>query len=382
MKLRYTFLLINLLLFSNIVFSQQKFIVVLDAGHGGHDPGCIGQKKTKEKDVNLAVTLKFGDLIEKNCKDVKVIYTRKTDVFVPLINRAQIANNNKSDLFISIHCDAVGNKNNAANAYGVSTFTMGAAKTEANLAVAKRENSVILLEENYETTYQGFDPKSPESYIMFELLQGTHQKQSIELAQCIQTQMKDRAKRHDRSVRQTPALVLKEASMPAVLVEIGFLSNLNEEAYLITQSGQNAIANSLYHGFVNYKKSYDKQNQIAKSSVVPDTKPASAVAVSQPAAKAQPTASATPAKTTATNTANNSQLVYKVQFLTSSTLYKAGATQFKGLKNVEHYKEGNLYKYTYGSKKTSAELDKELKEVKSKFKDAFIIKFQNGKRVK
>ena len=342
------------------------------------------------------------ELREKNCKDGKSIYKRKTDVFVPLINRAKIANNKKADLFISIHCDAIANKNNAASAYGVSTFTMGAAKTEANLAVAKRENSVILLEDNYETTYQGFDPKSPESYIMFELLQGTHQKQSIEFAQCVQTQIKQRAKRNDRSVRQTPALVLKEAGMPAVLIEIGFLSNLKEEAYLITQAGQNAIANSIYYAFQDYKKSYDKQNQIT-TSTIKESNPltteskvrddsTSEIIKKQPAKvnTESPKTTVSNQKTTSVSkTTNNSKSVtnkgeisYRIQFLTSQKLYKEGDAKFKGLKNIGYYKDGNLYKYYIGNKPTAQGLSSELKSVKAKFNDAFIIKMKDGKRVK
>ena len=415
MKIKNFIFTFCLILFSS-VYSQNKFIVVLDAGHGGHDPGCIGQKKTKEKEINLAVALKLGTLIEKNCKDVKVVYTRKNDVFVPLINRAKIANDNKGDLFISIHCDAVANKNSAASAFGVSTFTMGAAKTEANLAVAQRENSVILMEENYETTYQGFDPKSPESYIMFELLQGTHQKHSIEFAQCIQKEVKERAKRNDRSVRQTPALVLKEAGMPAVLVEIGFLSNLKEEAYLVTQSGQNALANSIYHGFMEYKKMYDKQNLIDGGKNVVATQPVTKEKTASTANstvnsnknKVNETTGSTTSKGGATDKKNevkpNSQsasstakqnngtaakksntdnaIVYKIQFMTSPNIYKSGASQLKGIKNTEYYKEGTTYKYTVGSAASPQELSKELKEVKLKFKDAFIIKFSNGKRIK
>ena len=196
----------------------------------------------RSKDVVLDIALKLGNYIENNNKDVKVVYTSKTDIYLTLKERARIDNKNKGDLFISIHADAIPAGKNSSTAYGAGTFTMGVAHSAENLEMAKRENTVILLEDDYQTSYASFDPKSSESYIMFELLQGTHQKQSFQIAQSIQKELTTRAKRNNRDVRQAPILVLKEASMPSVLVEVGFLSNINEERFLNSQDGRKTIS--------------------------------------------------------------------------------------------------------------------------------------------
>lgn len=373
MSKRYLFLaLIICSVFPLMAQNRDKtFKIVLDAGHGGRDPGCIGTNGVKEKDVNLSVALKLGQLIEANHKDVKVIYTRKNDTFIPLIQRTEIANKNKADLFISIHADAVPKKN-AASAYGTGTFTLGTAKTDENLEVAKRENAVILLEDDYQTRYQGFDPNSTESYIMFELLQGTHQSQSIQLASLIQTEFRTRAKRHDRQVRQAPYLVLKTAGMPAVLVETGFLSNRNEEKFLASAEGKNRIANAIYHGFRNYKEAYDRHNGVT--------------AVTQKAEPAKGSANQKAAERKITETpkqSNNStaEIVYKVQFLSYHKKLNKGAAQLKGLWPVDHYVEKGTYRYTFGSSTDFSEISKIQRQVRSKFKDAFVVRFKNGERI-
>lgn len=221
--------------------------VVLDAGHGGKDPGTIG-KFLKEKDVVLNIALKVGEYIEKNVPDVKVIYTRKTDKFIELTERAAIANRNKADLFISIHANSISNP----QIYGTETWVMGLHKSEENLAVAKRENSVILYEENYQEHYEGFD-NSPESYIMFSLMQNAYLENSLKLADRIEKQFKNKAGRHSRGVKQAGFVVLYKTATPSVLVEAGFLSNATEEKFLGTDEGQALIASGIYRAFKEYK---------------------------------------------------------------------------------------------------------------------------------
>ncbi len=228
--------------------------VVIDAGHGGHDTGCLGSN-SKEKDVTLAIALKLGKEIEQNCPDVKVIYTRSTDVFIELNERADIANRAKADIFISIHCNANTNK----TAYGTETYAMGLSKSEANLNVAKRENSVILLEENYETNYDGFDPKSTEAYIIFSLYQNVNLDKSINIAAKIQNQFSKKDQRFNRGVKQESFLVLWRTNMPSILIETGFLTNKEEEVYLTSENGQNAISNSIYKAFKDYKTDLEKE---------------------------------------------------------------------------------------------------------------------------
>lgn len=231
------------------VLLTESFTLVIDAGHGGKDAGAVGAY-SKEKDINLAVALAFGHLVESNCPDVRVIYTRKTDVFIPLQERANIANRAKADLFVSIHTNALPNGRQAS---GVETYTLGMHRAADNLAVAKRENSVITLEKGYQQTYEGFDPSSPESYVIFEIIQSNYMMQSVELAKCIQNQYVSRG-RPNKGVHQAGFLVLREVSMPSVLTELGFISTPSEEAYLNSEDGRATLAHSIYQGFVNYRK--------------------------------------------------------------------------------------------------------------------------------
>lgn len=223
--------------------------IVLDAGHGGRDPGNIGSK-VKEKDINLAVTLLVGKYIEENLPDVEVIYTRKDDSFPTLKQRPVLANNNKADLFVSIHSNSAANK----SAFGTETFVMGTKHFEANFDIVKRENSVILLEDNYEENYEGFDPKSPESYMMFNLMSKIYFENSVSLADNIETQFKSRVGRRSRGVKQGPFYVLWTPSMPSVLVELGFLSNTNEERFLMSQQGKEYMASAIYRSIRDYKE--------------------------------------------------------------------------------------------------------------------------------
>ena len=230
--------------------SAQAYTLVIDAGHGGKDPGAIG-RKSKEKNINLAVALAFGKLVEQNCPDVKVESTRKTDVFVELDERANIANRNKADLFVSIHVNSTAAKNGPQ---GTETYTLGMHRAADNLEVAKRENSVITLESNYEQKYEGFDPKSSESYIIFELMQDKNMEQSVNFAKLVQQQFKSTAGRVNKGVYQAGFLVLRATSMPSALIELGYINNANEETYLCSAAGQSALAKSIYNAFKAYKK--------------------------------------------------------------------------------------------------------------------------------
>jgi len=228
--------------------------VVIDAGHGGKDPGCKGANKSHEKNVTLSVALKLGNLIKQNFPDIQIIYTRSTDEFIELEERAQIANKNNADLFISIHCNA----NPSSTPFGVETYVMGLHKTEANLEVAERENASILMEDNYQTHYQGFDPNSPESYIAISLMQNAYLDHSLHFASIIQSKAVNDAQRTDRGVKQAGFWVLYRTTMPSVLVEIGFLSNPEEEKYLISVNGQDKIVNAINNAFKEYKVYIEK----------------------------------------------------------------------------------------------------------------------------
>lgn len=228
--------------------------VVIDPGHGGHDSGCLGSS-SMEKHIALAVSLKLGDLIEKYFPDVRVVYTRKTDVFVELHERAAIANRNKADLFICIHCNS-----GPASAYGAETFVMGLHKTDDNLAVARRENESALLEKDYQTNYEGYDPKSPEAFIIFSLYQNTYMEQSLSFASKVQNEFENKSNRHNRGVKQAGFLVLYRTAMPSVLIELGFLTNKTDEKFLASQEGQNSMANSILRAFTDYKNEAERRS--------------------------------------------------------------------------------------------------------------------------
>ena len=258
-KIQLAIILIIIVLMNNTSYaslgSPYKIkTVVIDAGHGGHDVGCIGSH-SKEKDVTLALALKLGKYLEENYPDIRVVYTRKTDEFIELIERANIANRAKADLFISLHCNANANK----AAYGSETFAMGLHVSEANLNVAKRENSVILLEDNYEKNYDGFDPKSTEAYIIFSLYQNVNIDKSLYLASKVQDQFTNKLKRYNRGVKQAGFIVLYKTNMPSILIESGFLTNKDDEEFLTSEEGQNNIAKSIYLAFKAYKEDLEKE---------------------------------------------------------------------------------------------------------------------------
>ena len=278
--------LIGLLLLAvTLQAANAKFTLVIDAGHGGHDAGAVGSI-TKEKTINLNVALAFGKLVENNCPDVKVVYTRKTDVFVPLHTRADIANRNKADLFISIHTNALPK---GRISRGMETYTLGMHRAADNLDVAKRENSVILIEKDYKQRYQGFDPNSSESYIMFEFIQDHNMAQSVELAKFVQQRTCSSAGRQNKGVKQAGFLVLRETSMPSCLIELGFISTPDEEQFLHSSAGVSRLASGIYQAFVDYKQKHHRSSQAAPvkvsvadtPNVLPQEKPREEVKVSK-----------------------------------------------------------------------------------------------------
>ena len=375
----------------------KDFVVVIDAGHGGHDPGAIG-KISKEKNINLNVALKVGNLIKRNCDDVKVIYTRSKDVFIPLDRRAEIANNAKADLFISIHTNALANNRTAK---GASTWTLGLAKSDANLEVAKRENSVILYESDYKTRYAGFNPNSAESYIIFEFMQDKYMEQSVHLASLMQKQFRQTCRRADRGVHQAGFLVLKASAMPSILIELGFISTPEEERYLNSEEGAGTMAKGIYRAFLNYKREHELRLTGVSKTIVPteqeeDNAPAIAqkdtesVNTAPQQEKLLAEAKTKPAATAKTapkrpivveSTTNDSEITFKIQILTSSKPLAKNDKRLKGLKEVDYYKEGGIYQYTYGA---SADYNKVLRTkrtITAQFKDAFIIAFRNGEKM-
>jgi N-acetylmuramoyl-L-alanine amidase len=331
--------------------SGDSFVLVLDAGHGGHDPGAAG-KHAREKDVNLSVTKLTGEYIAQEHPDVKIIYTRKNDVFIGLNKRAQIANKAKANLFISIHSNSV----KSASTYGAAVYILGLHRTQDNLEVAKRENSVILLEDNYKETYQNFDPNSSESYIIFELMQNRYLKQSWQLAEIIQKKLVSTAKRKDMGVRQAGFCVLRETSMPSILIELEFISNSEGEKFLSSRQGQEKLARAIADGFSAYKKEHDAN----KKQVEADRNK--------------------PKPTKETPKAPSQGLVYKVQIMSFDKKMPVNAGCFKGYA-VDYYVENNTYKYTYGESSDWNEINRIRKSLQKDFKDAFVVKFQDGVRI-
>lgn len=345
--------------------TDDRFVVVLDPGHGGNDPGAIG-RKGKEKNINLNVAVKLGNLIENNCKDVKVVYTRKTDKFVPLHTRAEIANNAKANLFISIHTNAVARKNSGV--MGTETYTLGLHRTEENLEVAKKENSVILIEDDYKQRYAGFNPNSSESYIIFEFMQDKNMAQSVNFATLVQKNFKG-CNRIDKGVHQAGFLVLRETSMPSVLVELGYISNPTEENYLLSERGTSELANAIFKALINYKNNVPASLQTGQNDRVVELKKENTSTFKTQDKKIE-------------KVTKDSKPVFKIQILASDKVIAKDSRQFKGLSPVDYYKENGMIKYTYAE---DTDYNKILrikrKTVDPKFKDAFIIAFKNGEKM-
>lgn len=338
--------------------------VVIDAGHGGHDQGCSGNSFL-EKNVALSIALKLGADIEKNYPDVKVIYTRKTDVFVELYERAAIANRNNADLFICIHCNA----NPSTAPYGTETYVMGLHKTEANLNVAKRENDVILMENDYTQHYDGFDPNNPASHIIFSLNQHAFMEQSILFASAVEKYLKSNASRSSRGVKQAGFLVLWKTAMPSVLIETGFLTNGSEEKYLGSADGQEKIAESIFYAFRDYKNDMENNSGQVNSNTVTTI-------------ESQMDKESNDPEPVAADTVSNKGVQYSVQFYASATEEKiSGFTKLKG-ESITYAKESGMYKYRLGPYNTLEEASKKQSLARSAgYKDAFVIAMNNGKRI-
>ncbi len=419
----------------------QAFTVALDAGHGGHDPGAIGTK-AREKNITLAIVKKVGERLKNEQKDIKVVYTRSSDVYITLQGRADIANNAKADLFVSVHVNA----NNHHELYGTEVYTLGLHKSQSNLDVAMRENSVMTLEQGYKEKYAGFDPKSVDSYIMFECLQDRYVDKSVSLAQDIGEHF-DALGRKNRGVRQAGFWVLHKTAMPAVLVEVGYITNSEEQNFLISEAGQEGLANGIYEGIVAFRDEYakksgkqdytsevqsktdlrqeangedvtqEKDKDWADDKRIADSEQAKfekeEVAKQKRRDEARKTIATQAGKTTVcnetskspksttkesvNNTANVSskeinkakknekntssgEVEYRLQIMALNKPLNKGNKAFKGL-DVQMYEEGGYCKYTYGSEKSYTEILKRKEEIKGKFPDAMVVRFKDGKKV-
>ena len=388
-----TYVLIISVVVSPISSFAKDFVVVIDAGHGGHDVGAVGAKAC-EKNINLGVALKLGKLIEENCSNTKVVYTRKTDRFLTLQERANVANKAHGNLFISIHTNSVDKKNkNRKSINGAATYVLGMHKNDDNLAVAMRENSVMKLEKDYSTTYEGFDPNSSESYIIFEISQNQHVKQSLEFASRVQQEFTKVAKRKNNGVRQAGFWVLARTSMPAVLVELDFICNPTVESFLDSESGQEKLAKSLFNSVKSYKASYHSATDDKSKSKNQDKKKSEDKKKSKKDNQNEETVeSKVEAKSDSGNEGGKASQpetliddnteVYKIQFLTSTKKLKDGAPELKGLSPVNYYYEKGIYKYTFGTLTDKKEALSLQNKIRKKFKGAFIVVFKGEKRIR
>ena len=440
-KMRKGLLLVIILMLLPVGMWAKKFTLVIDAGHGGHDAGAIGAI-TKEKTINLNVAMAFGRLVERNCPDVKVVYTRKTDVFIPLHTRADIANKNKADLFISIHTNSVPK---GRTVRGLETYTLGMHRAADNLDVAKRENSVILIEKDYKQRYQGFDPNSSESYIMFEFIQDQNMAQSVELAKYVQKRTCASAGRQNKGVKQAGFLVLRETSMPSCLIELGFISTPDEERFLNSADGVASLGQGIYQAFLDYKQKHDSgnaapaRNQMVKEladaregrieeprkvseprertinadSIINATptvpqmvaeapkpvetpnpietpipvaqkpaeplKPVEALKPVEPQPKPDTTPKVVETPKPVAAPVSNAP-VFKVQIMASGYKLKNNDPQLKGVKNADFYQEGGFYKYTVGASENYNDIAQLRKTLTDRFPQAFIIAFKNGQK--
>ena len=404
MNLKRNILMLAVMLLALITeVGAKEFTLVIDAGHGGHDTGAPG-KFSKEKDINLKTALAFGEYVEKNCPDVKVIYTRKKDVFVELKDRAGIANKAKADLFISIHTDAL--ENNSV-ARGMTTYTLGMHRAKDNLDVAQRENSVILIEKNYKETYQGFDPNSAESYIIFEFMQDKNMQRSVDLATFIQNKTCQAADRPSRGVKQAGFLVLRETSMPSCLVELGFITTPAEEKLLNEDVTIDNIAKGIYNAFVEYKKKYDNNITVPYKAeeptinivdVVPGQEKKEEVRAEKPdktvkaeekeeqkegkKKKEEKEEKEEKEKTLYVASGDNAGVpVFKVQILATDKPFKKGDAHFKGRTDYNQYTENGMTKYTIGETTDYNEILRLKSELQATFGDCFVVAFKEGQKM-
>ena len=367
---------------SKTVNSGKLETVVIDPGHGGKDPGAI-VGKAHEKDITLSIALKLGHLISKNFPDVKIVYTRKTDVFIPLFERSVIANKCNADLFISIHA----NYCPSPSIKGTETYVLGLHRTEDNLNVAKKENSVILLEKDHSTRYEGFDPTLSESYIIFELIQNTYINQSVLFAGILQDSFRQHAQRADRDVRQAGFLVLRETAMPSVLIETGYLSNPSEANFLMTDEGRESIAKSIFTSFGNYKSKFDAKLNIGYGET---TIPARESINSDSSARKKKSQIVTPTeklqhetsqrtKTENKNRENNEKgVTFAVQVAASVKKLPMNSKRFAGLEKVFELKVGIYYKYYCSRTNSSVQVKADFVKIKKNVKDAFLVGIRDG----
>lgn len=382
--------------------AARQFTLVIDAGHGGHDAGAKGSF-SYEKNINLKMALAFGRYVEKNCPDVKVIYTRKTDVFVPLHKRADIANKNRADVFISIHTNALPG---GRIARGMETYTMGMRRSNEKLSAAQRENAVITYESDYKERYEGYDPNSPESAIMFEFIHDKNMAKSVELAKHVQKSVCSTANRPDKGVKQDVFLVLRETSMPACLIELGFITTPDEERLLNDDASIDNIARGIYSAFAKYKndnysgvnvplvapKESDKvslptlipqddtdkkkNRNAARNSETTASKPQSAP--SQPRRAAAKTVNA-PAGTSKAD--DDDAPVFKVQIMANATKEAKNSPRFKGYDGIDMYEEGGMYKYTIGASTNYNSINRLRASLATEFPGCFIVAFRNGSKM-
>lgn len=382
--------------------AARQFTLVIDAGHGGHDAGAKGSF-SYEKNINLKMALAFGRYVEKNCPDVKVIYTRKTDVFVPLHKRADIANKNRADVFISIHTNALPG---GRIARGMETYTMGMRRSNEKLSAAQRENAVITYESDYKERYEGYDPNSPESAIMFEFIHDKNMAKSVELAKHVQKSVCSTANRPDKGVKQDVFLVLRETSMPACLIELGFITTPDEERLLNDDASIDNIARGIYNAFAKYKNDNysgvnvplvapkesdkvslptlipqddaDKQKNrnAARNAETTASKPQSAT--SQPRRAAAKTVNA-PAGTSKAD--DDDAPVFKVQIMANATKEAKNSPRFKGYDGIDMYEEGGMYKYTIGASTNYNAINRLRASLATEFPGCFIVAFRNGSKM-
>lgn len=375
--------------------ANKRFTLVIDPGHGGHDAGARGAI-SMEKNINLTVALRFGKYVEQNMPEVRVIYTRKQDVFIPLHERANIANRANADLFISVHTNALPA---GKVARGFETYTLGMHRAKDNLDVAMRENSVISMEKGFEQTYEGFDPKSSESYIIFEFIQGKNMERSVELARMIQRSVCDSGCRPDKGVHQAGFLVLRETSMPSCLIELGFITTPDEERLLNDNAKVDDIAKGIYEAFAKYKNKYDRSVSVPyraanrQESTLPKIVPDSykEEAENRRVKKQEPVRRTRAAKTddsdrkadTVASQSRNAPKdapVFKLQIFVGNRNLRKGDAHFKGETEFDSFQEGNLVKYTLGASTNYNKIYRLRKEKMEKFPEAFIIAFKNGEK--
>lgn len=382
--------------------AARQFTLVIDAGHGGHDAGAKGSF-SYEKNINLKMALAFGRYVEKNCPDVTVIYTRKTDVFVPLHKRADIANKNRADVFISIHTNALPG---GRIARGMETYTMGMRRSNEKLSAAQRENAVITYESDYKERYEGYDPNSPESAIMFEFIHDKNMAKSVELAKHVQKSVCSTANRPDKGVKQDVFLVLRETSMPACLIELGFITTPDEERLLNDDASIDNIARGIYNAFAKYKNDNysgvnvplvapkesdkvslptlipqddtDKQKNrnAARNAETTASKPQ--LATSQPRRAAAKTVNA-PAGTSKAD--DDDAPVFKVQIMANATKEAKNSPRFKGYDGIDMYEEGGMYKYTIGASTNYNAINRLRASLATEFPGCFVVAFRNGSKM-